>query len=91
MWQVAFIIGLGIGGLGVMLQMAPAEKLDVGTGALVIAGLVVGFGTRLGSGCTSGHGVCGIARLSKRSIIATCVFVATGMVAATGLRAAGVL
>ncbi len=43
-----------------------------------VAGLIVGFGTRLGSGCTSGHGVCGISRLSTRSVIATCVFIATG-------------
>jgi uncharacterized protein len=47
---------------------------------LIIAGLLVGFGTRLGSGCTSGHGICGISRLSKRSFVATCTFMLTGFI-----------
>jgi uncharacterized membrane protein YedE/YeeE len=55
-----------------------------------VAGLLVGFGTRLGSGCTSGHGVCGVARLSPRSLAATAVFVATGIATATALRLLGV-
>jgi hypothetical protein len=55
-----------------------------------VAGLLVGFGTRLGSGCTSGHGVCGVARLSRRSLAATAVFVATGIATATALRLLGV-
>jgi len=55
-----------------------------------VAGLLVGFGTRLGNGCTSGHGVCGVARLSRRSLVATAVFVATGIATATLLRLAGV-
>jgi uncharacterized membrane protein YedE/YeeE len=50
-----------------------------GAGVAILAGLLVGFGSRLGSGCTSGHGVCGVARASKRSLVATCVFVATAM------------
>ncbi len=54
------------------------------------AGLLVGFGTRLGNGCTSGHGVCGVARLSRRSLTATAVFVATGIVTATVARLLGV-
>ena len=58
---------------------------------LVAGGLLVGFGTRMGSGCTSGHGVCGIARLSPRSLVATCVFLATGMVVATLLSSLGLL
>jgi uncharacterized protein len=57
---------------------------------LGVAGLLVGFGTRLGSGCTSGHGVCGVARLSRRSLAATAVFVATGIATATALRLLGV-
>ena len=56
---------------------------------LVIGGLVVGFGTRLGSGCTSGHGVCGMSRLSKRSIAATLTFMASGMVTVFVMRAMG--
>ncbi len=91
LWQIAFVIGLGIGGLLVMAQVEPAAMLPIDNGWLMAAGLLVGFGTRLGSGCTSGHGVCGIARLSKRSIIATCVFVGTGMVTATVLQALGVM
>jgi len=52
--------------------------VDAGWGTLVIAGLLVGFGTRLGSGCTSGHGVCGLSRLSPRSLVATLTFMALG-------------
>ncbi|WP_353165057.1 YeeE/YedE family protein [Acinetobacter sp.] len=53
---------------------------------LIIAGLLVGFGTRLGSGCTSGHGICGISRLSKRSIIATCTFMLAGFITVYVMR-----
>lgn len=53
---------------------------------LVIAGLLVGFGTRLGSGCTSGHGICGISRLSKRSIVATCTFMLAGFITVYVMR-----
>ncbi len=76
----AFIIGLP---LGASLIAALVRRPDLGvTGSvpLIIAGgLLVGFGTRLGNGCTSGHGVCGVARLSPRSIAATAVFMATGI------------
>jgi uncharacterized membrane protein YedE/YeeE len=91
LWPLGFVIGLGIGGLGAMTQLEASPRLEIDYSVLAIAGLIVGFGTRLGSGCTSGHGVCGIARLSKRSIVATCVFLGTGMVTATLLRATGVL
>ena len=50
-----------------------------GTGTLIVGGLLVGFGTRLGNGCTSGHGLCGVSRLSPRSLAATCIFMAVGM------------
>ena len=74
-WRVAFVVGLV---LGAFFYAAAAGGLPGGVEAslpvLVVAGLLVGFGTRLGSGCTSGHGVCGIARLSKRSIVATVLF-----------------
>lgn len=87
-WRLPFLIGLGGGAwlavaLGVPL---PAAPLPQGAGPVVVlaaAGLLVGFGTRLGNGCTSGHGVCGIARLSKRSLIAVMVFMATGMLTAS--------
>jgi uncharacterized membrane protein YedE/YeeE len=75
-WRVVFIAGLLLGALGYML--ATGGSFPVGMQAsvpvLIVAGLLVGFGTRLGSGCTSGHGLCGIALLSKRSIAASAVF-----------------
>jgi len=75
-WRVVFIAGLLLGALGYML--ATGGPFPVGMQAsmpiLIVAGLLVGFGTRLGSGCTSGHGLCGIAQLSKRSIVASAVF-----------------
>jgi uncharacterized membrane protein YedE/YeeE len=59
---------------------APSALAARPLGWLLAAGLLVGFGTRLGSGCTSGHGVCGISRLSLRSLVATCIFMATAAV-----------
>ena len=56
----------------------PAPRIDAGLGTLIVAGLLVGFGTRYGSGCTSGHGVCGLSRLSPRSLAATLVFMGAG-------------
>ncbi|HJU27806.1 MAG TPA: YeeE/YedE thiosulfate transporter family protein [Candidatus Binataceae bacterium] len=80
LWRACFISGLLVGGL--VLRALLPSAFDFGalrsTGALIIAGLLVGLGTRLGNGCTSGHGVCGIARLSARSIAATATFMATG-------------
>jgi len=85
-WPLAFVIGLGLGGwaaYGVVARpMIPALS-DLQVAMMVVAGLLVGFGTRLGSGCTSGHGVCGVARLSRRSFAATGVFLAVGMLTAT--------
>jgi uncharacterized membrane protein YedE/YeeE len=79
-WRLCFLLGLFAGGL--ILKAFLPQAFEFGTvhsmGALAIAGLLVGAGTRLGNGCTSGHGVCGIARLSPRSIVATAIFMATG-------------
>ena len=78
-WRLAFLIGL-IGAGAVMLARPEATIEITGSTPLLIAGgLLVGFGTRLGSGCTSGHGVCGISRLSGRSIVATITFMAAGI------------
>ncbi|MCZ4342784.1 YeeE/YedE thiosulfate transporter family protein [Sphingomonadaceae bacterium G21617-S1] len=76
---IAFVVGLPLGALLVALILGPVEaRFEQGLAALVIGGLVVGFGTRLGSGCTSGHGVCGMSRLSARSLVATASFMLTG-------------
>lgn len=80
-WRALFAGGLLAGGL-VMWLLRPdafAITVDRSWGAVVLAGLLVGFGTRLGSGCTSGHGVCGISRLSPRSLVATLTFMAAGV------------
>ena len=80
-WRVAFIAGLVFSPfLYGMLGNAPQFNLDASNLQIVIAGLLVGLGSRFGSGCTSGHGVCGIARLSVRSIVATVVFISAGVV-----------
>lgn len=75
-WRWLFIIGLVAGGVfGVRLLAAEVPlQYSSSTGMLIIAGLLVGLGTRLGNGCTSGHGICGIGRLSLRSIVATGIF-----------------
>jgi uncharacterized membrane protein YedE/YeeE len=80
-WRAVFIIGLlaGAGLAGPLAGLTPAIRLEASVPLLIVAGLLVGFGTRLGSGCTSGHGVCGIARLSPRSLVATGLFMAAGM------------
>ena len=84
-WRVLFIAGLVLGGTGYQLAtntpLITRESFPLWQ--LIAAGLLVGFGTRMGSGCTSGHGVCGIARLSTRSIASTLVFLATGALVAT--------
>lgn len=80
-WRVAFVAGLLVGALAYLLATGDALLLELQASlpVLVVAGLLVGFGTSLGSGCTSGHGICGIARLSKRSIIATSMFFVVAM------------
>ncbi|MFN3201200.1 MAG: YeeE/YedE family protein [Bradymonadia bacterium] len=81
-WRAVFVVGLLAGG-ALMFALQPERfvvEIDRSYVALAGAGLLVGFGTRLGSGCTSGHGVCGISRLSTRSIVATMTFMATGAI-----------
>lgn len=81
LWRIVFVAGLLSGGFLFQL-FAPGVftfGLERSTGALILAGLFVGFGTRLGNGCTSGHGVCGISRLSLRSVVATVTFMVTGI------------
>jgi uncharacterized membrane protein YedE/YeeE len=79
-WRLAFVGGLLLApALFLFLQHGPAPRIDAGFGTLVLAGLLVGAGTSYGSGCTSGHGVCGLSRLSPRSIVATAAFMLAGM------------
>lgn len=84
----AFILGLPLGALTVSLRGAIDASFP-GPSLLVVAGLLVGFGTRLGSGCTSGHGVCGVSRLSLRSVLATALFMASGFATVAIMRLAG--
>lgn len=80
-WRVLFLVGLIAGG-GVYLALVPgsyAPRTDFPVPALLVAGLLVGFGTRMGNGCTSGHGVCGLGRLSMRSLAAVVTFMATAI------------
>lgn len=78
-WRLAFIAGLVIGGFVYHLKYPVTIVISASGVNLIIAGLLVGFGTAMGNGCTSGHGICGVARLSKRSIIATIVFMTAGI------------
>ncbi|WP_409477273.1 YeeE/YedE family protein [Pseudobdellovibrio sp. HCB154] len=92
LWRVLFIAGLFLGGL-VMGQLNPntfANTLTSDAWTTIAAGLLVGFGTIMGSGCTSGHGVCGISRMSPRSLVATAVFMASGIAAVYIFRMLGV-
>jgi uncharacterized membrane protein YedE/YeeE len=86
-WRVSFVVGL-VGAPLVYQQFAvtPPLQIDAGYGALVVAGLLVGLGTRYGSGCTSGHGVCGLSRLSVRSLAATAAFMGAGFATVFVLR-----
>jgi hypothetical protein len=78
-WRIAFLTGLvGAPLVYALVATVPAPEIDASNAALVIAGLLVGIGTRYGSGCTSGHGVCGISRLSRRSLVATAMFMLAG-------------
>jgi uncharacterized membrane protein YedE/YeeE len=90
-WRVAFILGLSCGGF--FLSHLYPEKFSLGPTnpiwRMPLAGLLVGIGTSLSGGCTSGHGVCGVARLSRRSIVATLTFMATGFIAVYLFRTIG--
>jgi hypothetical protein len=87
-WRAAFVLGLVLGPLVVaFVGGAPVVvRVPASATGLVLAGLLVGFGARLGGGCTSGHGVCGMARLSKRSIVATVVFMGAAVIVVALMR-----
>ena len=78
-WRIAFLFGLMLAPALYALYEAPAIEIDAAYPLLIVAGLLVGAGTRYGSGCTSGHGVCGLSRLSLRSLVATLTFMGFGI------------
>ena len=86
-WRPFFLIGLVVTPL-VLSLIAPSPHgfEPMGLIPMILGGFLVGYGTRIGSGCTSGHGICGIARLSKRSIVATCIFMTTSVVTVFVIR-----
>jgi uncharacterized membrane protein YedE/YeeE len=89
-WRVAFMLGM-LAAPATLAWIAPAglvsaPRIDAGYAVVLIAGLLVGYGTRLGSGCTSGHGVCGLSRLSPRSLVATGSFMAAGFAMVYAMR-----
>ncbi|MBL9007362.1 MAG: YeeE/YedE family protein [Myxococcales bacterium] len=90
-WRIAFLLGLIASPLLLMLFTGQRAQVHatVSPSMLVLAGLLVGFGTRLGSGCTSGHGVCGLARRSPRSLVAVATFIATGALTVYFMRHLG--
>jgi len=79
LWRAMFVLGLVLGGAAIFLVEPAAFARDISRShaAVGLAGVLVGVGTRMGSGCTSGHGICGISRLSARSLVATCTFMLT--------------
>lgn len=81
-WRAVFVVGLLLGAFVYMLATGGAFPVSIQSSlpVMVVAGLLVGFGSRLGFGCTSGHGISGIARLSKRSVVATLVFTGVGII-----------
>jgi uncharacterized membrane protein YedE/YeeE len=80
-WRVAFLLGMLLAPITLTFlwpDLISAPRIEADTGAILAAGLLVGLGTRYASGCTSGHGVCGLSRLSPRSLVATLAFMASG-------------
>lgn len=92
-WRALFILGLGLGGL-TLSQVKPDlfnSSLNLKPWVLIGAGVLVGFGSLMGGGCTSGHGVCGVSRLSVRSIVATVVFISSGVLGLVVFRKLGLV
>lgn len=90
-WRAAALLGLLVAGM-LIQRVAPSLLVGTTSGSslrYILAGLLVGFGTQLGSGCTSGHGVCGISRMSPRSLVATLTFMLVGMLIVAVIRSVG--
>lgn len=86
LWRGAFVAGLIVAGLVWHAFIGSFPAREVSLGGMAAAGFLVGFGTRVGGGCTSGHGVCGLGRFSLRSLVAVVIFMATGMAATYVMR-----
>lgn len=91
-YRLAFVAGLllvGVGAHFIAPELVPATSSSLGL--VAVAGLLVGYGTRLGNGCTSGHGICGLSRGSIRSLVAVATFISTGVLTVLGVRLLGVV
>lgn len=90
LWRILIVLGLLTGGfLAQIISPDSFPSIEVEPMKLIVAGLLVGFGTQMGGGCTSGHGVCGISRFSPRSLVATIVFIASGVLAVLMIKLGG--
>lgn len=91
-WTVWFVLGLMLGPAGLLLSgwLTP-PSIEIDWGSIIVGGLLVGMGTKIGSGCTSGHGVCGVGRFSARSVVAVVVFMSVGVMTVLLMRLGGVL
>ena len=91
-WTVWFVFGLILGpAVMLVLGWVSLPNIDIDWGSIIVGGLLVGMGTKVGSGCTSGHGVCGMGRLSVRSFVAVAVFMSVGVMTVLLMRLGGVL
>ena len=90
-WRAISALGMLLGGVGDVLAGRPVEGSDIATWRLAVGGLLIGFGARLGGGCTSGHGICGMASLSVGSMLMVAVFLSTAIVTALLMNALGVV
>ena len=91
-WTVWFVLGLMLGPAGLLLSgwLTP-PSIEIDWGSIIVGGLLDGMGTKIGSGCTSGHGVCGVGRFSARSVVAVVVFMSVGVMTVLLMRLGGVL
>ena len=91
-WTVWFVLGLMLGpAVMLVIGWVSPPSIDIDWGSIIVGGLLVGMGTKIGSGCTSGHGVCGMGRLSVRSVVAVVVFMSVGVMTVLLMRLGGVL
>jgi len=91
-WTIWFVLGLMLGpAVMLLIGWVSPPTVDIGWGSIILGGVLVGMGTKIGSGCTSGHGVCGVGRFSARSVVAVVVFMSVGVMTVLLMRLGGVL